>query len=266
MMALIKLAKGEPAVGLQLISAAMQGRKPSPQILLNHGLILNALERHQEAVDSFDAALKQKSKFAEAHNNRGAALASLGRDEEALEAFRKALAINPNYAEAHYNNGSSLRTLGRYEEALKSFDRALALRPNYAKAHNNRGAVLEAMTRNKDGAGCVRARARAQSRRLPKRASIARACFASSSVSTRRWRASTRPSRSIPTTRILITTADASISTSTATTTRWPTSKKRWRSGRISPRRVLRPCLPNCRSSMPTRPRSRDGARPTRKT
>lgn len=146
MMALIKLAKGEPAVGLQLISAAMQGRKPSPQILLNHGLILNALERHQEAVDSFDAALKQKSKFAEAHNNRGAALASLGRDEEALEAFRKALAINANYAEAHYNNGSSLRTLGRYEEALKSLERALALRPNYAKAHNNRGAVLEAMT------------------------------------------------------------------------------------------------------------------------
>ena len=150
MMALIKLAKGEPAVALQLSSAAMQGRKPSPQMLLNRGIILNALQRHQEAVDSFDAALKQKSKFAEAHNNRGAALAALQRDEEAVESFRKALAINPNYAEAHYNNGSSLRTLGRYEDALKSFDRALALRPNYAKAHNNRGAVLEAMTRNKD--------------------------------------------------------------------------------------------------------------------
>jgi protein O-GlcNAc transferase len=148
MMALIKLAKGEPAEALQLVSAAMKGRKPSPQILLNYGLILNALNRHEEAIGSFDAALKQKSKFADAHNNRGAALSSLGRDEEALEAFRKALAIKPDYAEAHYNNGSSLRNLGRYEEALKSFDRALALRPNYAKAHNNRGAVLEAMSRN----------------------------------------------------------------------------------------------------------------------
>ena len=148
MMALVKLAKGEPAEALQLVTAAMGGRKPSPQILLNYGLILNALGRHAEAIESFEAALKQKSKFADAHNNRGAALSSLGRDEEALEAFRKALAIKPDYAEAHYNNGSSLRVLGRYEEALKCFERALALRPNYFKAHNNRGAVLEAMTRN----------------------------------------------------------------------------------------------------------------------
>jgi protein O-GlcNAc transferase len=154
MMGLIKLAKGEPAEALQLVSAAMRGRKPSPQILLNYGLILNALERHQEAVESFDAAIKQKSKFAEAHNNRGAALAALQRDEEALQSFRKALQIKPDYAEAHYNNGSSLRTLGRYEEALKSFDRALALRPNYVKAHNNRGAVLEGLTRLPEALAC----------------------------------------------------------------------------------------------------------------
>jgi predicted O-linked N-acetylglucosamine transferase (SPINDLY family) len=147
MMALVKLAKGEPAAALELISAAMRSRKPSPQVLLNYGLILNALERHQDAIESFDAAIKQKSKFPDAHNNRGAALAALGRDEEALGSYHKALALNPNYAEAHYNLGSSLRVLGRYEEALKSFDRALALRPNYARAHNNRGAVLEAMTR-----------------------------------------------------------------------------------------------------------------------
>ncbi len=150
MMGLIKLAKGEPAEALRLVSAAMGGRKPSPQILLNYGLILNALDRHQEAVDSFDQALKQKSKFAEAHNNRGAALSALQRDEEALESLRRAIAIKPDYAEAHYNNGSSLRALGRYDEALKSFERALALRPNYYKAHNNCGAVLEAMTRHEE--------------------------------------------------------------------------------------------------------------------
>jgi tetratricopeptide (TPR) repeat protein len=134
MMALIKLAKGEPADALELISAAMRSRKPSPQVLLNYGIILNELKRYQEAVDSFDAALKQKSKYAEAHNNRRAALSSLGRDEEATESFRKALQINPNYGEAHYNNGSSLRKLGRYDEALKSFDRALALRPCWPRS------------------------------------------------------------------------------------------------------------------------------------
>ena len=83
-MGVVKLAKGEPAEALRLVSAAMRLRKPSPQILLNHGMILHALERSEEALASFDAALKQKSKFAEAHNNRGAVLAALGRDEEAL--------------------------------------------------------------------------------------------------------------------------------------------------------------------------------------
>ena len=53
-------------------------RKPSPQILVNYGMILHALERSEEALASFDDALKQKSKFAEAHNNRGAVLSSLG--------------------------------------------------------------------------------------------------------------------------------------------------------------------------------------------
>jgi protein O-GlcNAc transferase len=146
MMALIRLARGEPTAALELISAAMRGRKPSPQMLLNHGIILDALGRHGEAVDRFDAALRHKAKFAEAHNNRGAALAALHRNEEALESYRRALAINPDYAEAHYNLGSLLRKLGRYDEAIESFDRALALRPNYFKAHNNRGAVLEAQT------------------------------------------------------------------------------------------------------------------------
>ena len=154
MMGLIKLAKGQPGEALQLVSAAMRGRKPSPQMLLNHGLILNALARHEEALDSFDLALKQKSKYAEAHNNRGATLSTLQRDEEALESFRKALALKPDYAEAHYNRGCSLRVLGRYDEALKSLDRALSLRPNYVKAHNNRGTVLEGMSRLTDALEC----------------------------------------------------------------------------------------------------------------
>ena len=147
MLALVKLAAGQPAEALQLVLAAMRTRNPSPQVLLNHGLVLNALERHQEALDSFDQAIKLKTRFAEAHNNRAAALAALGRDDEALESYRKALSLKPDYAEAHYNLGSLLRTLGQYEDALTSFDRALRLRPNYFKAHNNRGAVLEALNR-----------------------------------------------------------------------------------------------------------------------
>ncbi len=157
MMGLVKLAKGQAAEALHLVSAAMRSRK-SPQVFLNYGLVLNALKRHQEAIDSFDQAIKLKSKYAEAHNNRGAALAELKRDEDATDSFRKAIAIKPDYVDAHYNLGSSLRVLGRHEEALKSFDRTLALRPTYFPAHNNRGLVLEGLNRAPDAvAGYERA-------------------------------------------------------------------------------------------------------------
>ena len=58
----------------------MRLKKPSPQILLNHGLALNALKRHQEALENFDQAIKLKSKYSDAHVNRGAVLAAMGRD------------------------------------------------------------------------------------------------------------------------------------------------------------------------------------------
>jgi len=154
MLSVIKLAKGQPAEALRLISEAMRMRRPSPQILVNHGMILHALDRSEEALACFDAALKQKSKFAEAHNNRGAVLAALGRHEEAVACFHKALALKTDYADAHYNLGSSLRVLGRYDEALVSLDRALLLRPDYVKALNNRGAVLEGINRLPEALAC----------------------------------------------------------------------------------------------------------------
>lgn len=149
MMGLVKLAKGQAAEALHLMGAAMRARK-SPQVLLNYGIVLNALKRHAEAVESFDQAIKLKSKYAEAHNNRGATLSEMGQDEAALESLRKAIAIKPDYVDAHYNLGTSLRALGRNEEALKSFDRTLALRPNHIQAYTNRGLALEALDRIDD--------------------------------------------------------------------------------------------------------------------
>lgn len=49
MMGLVKLAAGQPAEALRLVVAAMGARKPSPQVLLNHGLILEALKRYAGA-------------------------------------------------------------------------------------------------------------------------------------------------------------------------------------------------------------------------
>lgn len=141
---LIKLSQGQLPEALRLIGAAMRSNS-TPQVWLNHGIVLNALNRHEEAIASFDQAIKLKSKFAEAHNNRGVVLNTLGRVDEALDSFAKALSITPNYAEAWSNRGNSMLKLKRYEDALKAFDRALVARPGYADALYNRGNAFKDM-------------------------------------------------------------------------------------------------------------------------
>ncbi|MBX9828993.1 MAG: tetratricopeptide repeat protein [Xanthobacteraceae bacterium] len=158
MLGVIKLGRGDLPAALRLTGAALQQRPTSPQVLLNHGNVLDAMKRHDEALANFDEAIRRKKGFAEAHGNRGAALVALERYEEALESFKRAIALKPDYADAFYNQGNALRLLNRYPEALKSFDRAIALRPKYAKAHCNRGAVLEAIGQSTEAlAECERA-------------------------------------------------------------------------------------------------------------
>jgi len=74
MLSIIKLNRGEPGTALRLILAAMQERPKSPQILFNYGLTLVALQRHDEALATFEQAIKHKKGFADAHNNRGGVL------------------------------------------------------------------------------------------------------------------------------------------------------------------------------------------------
>src|ERR1044072_2638731 len=79
MLGLIKLGRGDFVTALRLIGAAQQQRPTSPQVLLNHGNVLDAMKRHDEALQSFDEAIKRKSRFAEAHNSRGSVLIALQR-------------------------------------------------------------------------------------------------------------------------------------------------------------------------------------------
>ena len=54
----------------------------------------------------------------EARLNRGIALAGLERHEEAVAGFDAALAMSPGNAMAHYNRGIALFSLGRYADAV----------------------------------------------------------------------------------------------------------------------------------------------------
>ena len=93
------------------------------------GSALSDLDRHDEAIISYDVATTLRPEYAEAWYNRGVALGALGRYAEAVASYDCVIAINPGDAEAWYSRGHALRCLGRQEEADVSHDKAVALDP-----------------------------------------------------------------------------------------------------------------------------------------
>jgi len=104
----------------------------------------------EEAIASYDKALKIKPDYHEAWYNRGNSLANLGRKVEAIASFDKAIEIKPDYHEAWYNRGNSLENLGRKVEAIASYDKALEIKPDNHEAWYNRGVALAYLGRYKE--------------------------------------------------------------------------------------------------------------------
>jgi tetratricopeptide (TPR) repeat protein len=111
----------------------------------NLGMILAGLNRPSEAIAEYEAALRIKPDYEEAHYNLGIELAKIpARFPDALSHFEAALRIKPNDAEAHNNLGIALATIpGRSPDAISHFEAALRIKPDYAEAHYNLGIELE---------------------------------------------------------------------------------------------------------------------------
>jgi hypothetical protein len=110
--------------------------------LLNRGSALATLNRSEQALADFDAALALMPGHPAALYNRGNALSDLGRYDEALAAFDRALTAAPNHVQAWNNRGRALQALNRHDDAINNFDKAIALQKDYADAHFNRALSL----------------------------------------------------------------------------------------------------------------------------
>jgi tetratricopeptide (TPR) repeat protein len=118
---------------------------------------LVGLGRLVDALESFDRALAHDPSSVADWCNRGAALLELGRAGEAADSFARATALAPDFAEAHYNHGNALVKLERHADAIVSYDRALTHKPDYVDALNNRANALNVLGRLPEALACVEA-------------------------------------------------------------------------------------------------------------
>jgi tetratricopeptide (TPR) repeat protein len=118
-----------------------------PEYLSTLGAILQQQGRLEEALKTFDKAVKIKPDDAELWKNLGDTLFDLKRPGEAFLAYQHALDLNPRYWDAAYRCGIILRESGQFEEALTRFNRCAELRPKDAQSLHLRAATLRSLNR-----------------------------------------------------------------------------------------------------------------------
>ncbi|HSD45643.1 MAG TPA: tetratricopeptide repeat protein [Pyrinomonadaceae bacterium] len=103
--------------------------------LLEKGKEFYRNDQDEEAVASFQEALKLDPDFPEAHFRLGLGYKALGKQEEAeaeykkaVESYKKYLADHENDPEAHYDLGQTYAGLGQYSEAIREYRLATKLK------------------------------------------------------------------------------------------------------------------------------------------
>lgn len=101
-------------------------------------------ENYAEALRISEYGVKVAPLYTHLWLIHGTVLQALDRKEEALQSYNKALDINPNYVDALMNSGLLLRAMSRHHEALERFNHILTFDPTNASALENCG-VLQAI-------------------------------------------------------------------------------------------------------------------------
>ena len=142
--------QGDPARALTLIRGALAQNEGKAIAHCNLGVVLQDLQRYEEALASFERALALRPDYPVALSNRGNALGRLGRIDEALASYDAALRLSPGYAEALCNRALAHQAGGQHELALDSFGAALAARHDYPEAMHGAAVSLLALGKAAD--------------------------------------------------------------------------------------------------------------------
>ena len=129
-LATLALQLGQIEYGIEIIEKSLKIDSNQPSGFNNHGVMLQKLNRNEEALVSFNIAIDQKHDYAEAHANKANSLSVLRFFEEAQESYDLSIKFKPDYLKAFLNKGRSLKENGQFEKALLSFQKAHSINPN----------------------------------------------------------------------------------------------------------------------------------------
>ena len=114
----------------------LEERQNDAQLILLLGLSSINLQNFIDAEKFFKKLLLLK-KTAENFYTLGNIQKKLKKFEEAIGSFEEAIKINPNFSEAYNNLGSTQKALNKFEEAIISYEKSIALKKSNVEAYYN---------------------------------------------------------------------------------------------------------------------------------
>lgn len=130
------------------------GRYDTALIYFNQAVEATEVERSKAEVTGVPAQ-GINAIAAQAQAQRGNALALLSQANEAMDSYNTALRLDTSVIEAWIGKGRLLSAMGRYEEAIFCFDTALELDQTAVAAWEAKGQALIQMGRQSEGQTCL---------------------------------------------------------------------------------------------------------------
>ncbi|CAD8207006.1 unnamed protein product [Paramecium octaurelia] len=103
------------------------------------GLILQNLNKLDEAIDCFDLARNINPNSENAHSNLGASLINQGKFTEGLQIIKTTIELNPKNEKAYYLKGFALYKLDKYQESQYAYEEAIKLNNRWDNAYQGKG-------------------------------------------------------------------------------------------------------------------------------
>ncbi len=114
------------------------------------GLAYAALEKFDEAIESYKSAIKYIPDRAHIHAALGSAYVNLHHYDKAKEAYKTANKLQPVDAMIHHQLGNIYSKQGKSQEAILHQEKAITISPNMASAHYQLGLLYTQGNRLKD--------------------------------------------------------------------------------------------------------------------
>jgi len=116
------------------------------------GVLFNASEDYDKAVDCFGAALSVRPDDWLLYNRMGATLSNSGRSDEAIKFYHHALSLQPEFVRCHFNLSISYLNLKMYRETAQHVYTALNLQ-RAETAANSQSAEMQQLGKDREPGG-----------------------------------------------------------------------------------------------------------------